>query len=295
MKIAILSRRPQIYSTSRLVEAGKKRGHDIQVVDTLRCFMNINSENPSIHYKGKLLPAFDAIIPRIGASINFYGAAVVRQFEMMGVYSINQSDAITKARDKFRSLQLLSKKGIGLPITGFARSPNDAHEIVQMVGGPPLIIKLLEGTQGIGVVLAETKNTAESVIEAFLGHKANILIQEYIQEAKGADLRCFVVGKKVVAAIRRQAVAGEFRANIHRGGKAEVVTLSEEEHRTALRVAQLVGLNVAGIDIIRSKRGPLVLEINASPGLEGVEKATGLDIAQMIIECIEQNTTAKKE
>lgn len=289
MKIAILSRKPSLYSTRRLVEAAKKRGHEVHVVDTLRCYMNITSQQSNIHYKGKALTGFDAVIPRIGASITFYGAAVVRQFEMTGVFPVNESMAITRARDKLRSLQLLSRRGIGLPTTSFARSPDDVGDLIHIVGGPPLVIKLIEGVHGIGVVLAETKSAAESVIEAFLGQKVNILVQEYIRESAGSDLRCFVVGKKVVAAIRRQAEPGEFRANIHRGGKALKVRLTAEERHTAIKAAQILGLNVAGVDIIRSKRGPLVLEVNSSPGLKGVEAATGIDIADMIISFIEKN------
>lgn len=287
MKIAILSRKPKLYSTKRLVEAATQRGHQVQVIDTLRCYMNISSNKPSIHYKGLELSDFNAIIPRIGASITFYGNAVVRQFEIMGVFSVNESVAITRARDKLRSLQLLSRKGLGLPITGFAHSPDDVNDLIEMVGGPPLVIKLLEGTQGIGVVLAETKGAASSVIDAFLGLKANIMLQEYIHEAGGADIRCFVVGNKVIAAMKRQAQPGEFRSNLHRGGKAQLVEITSEERAAAINAAKIMGLNVAGVDILRSARGPLIMEVNASPGLKGIEKATGKDVAGIIIEFIE--------
>ena len=289
MKILILSRNPRIYSTRRLVEAAKAREHTVRVVDTLHCYMNISSLEPSVHYKGERLEDFDAVIPRIGASITFYGAAVLRQFEMMGVYSLNESVAISRARDKLRSLQLLSRKGVGLPVTGFAHSPDDIQDVIRIVGGAPLVIKLLEGTQGIGVVLAETKKAAESVIEAFMGLTANIMVQEFIKEAGGSDIRCFVVGGKVVAAMKRTAKEGEFRSNLHRGGTAEVIKLTPEERSTAVRAANIVGLNVAGVDILRSNHGPVVMEVNSSPGLEGIEKATGKDIAGMIIEFIEKN------
>lgn len=287
MNIAILSRNPRLYSTQRLVEAAKQRGHEVRVIDPLRCYMNINSTAPTIHYEGEQLPAFDAVIPRIGASIAFYGTAVVRQFEMKGVFSVNESVAITRARDKLRSLQLLSRKGIGLPITGFANSPDDIDDLINMVGGAPLVIKLLEGTQGLGVVLADTKNAAKSVIEAFFNLDANIMVQEYIKESKGADIRCFVINGKVVAAMQRQGPAGEFRSNLHRGGKAKLIKITPEERATAVRAAQIIGLNLAGVDLLRSARGPLVMEVNASPGLEGIEKATGKDIAGMIIKFIE--------
>jgi ribosomal protein S6--L-glutamate ligase len=288
MKIAILSRRSQLYSTQRLVEEARKRGHQVRVVDTLRCYMNINAHQPSIHYKGENLIGFDAIIPRIGASITFYGTAVLRQFEMMNVFTINDSLAITRSRDKLRALQLLSRKGVGLPVTGFAHSPDDINDLIAMVGGTPLVIKLLEGTQGIGVVLAETRQAAESVIEAFLGLRAHILVQEYIKEAKGADIRAFVVNGKVIAAMRRQAKAGEFRSNLHRGGRAELIKISPEERSTAIRAAKIMGLNVAGVDLLRSERGPLVMEVNSSPGLEGIEKATGKNVAELIIKFIEE-------
>ena len=294
MKIAILSRSRRIYSTRRLVEAAKAAGHDVQVIDTLRCYMNIASHRPTIHFRGEPLGDFDAVIPRIGASITFYGTAVLRQFEMQGVFPLNESVAITRARDKLRSLQLLSRKGIGMPVTGFAHSPDDVDDLIKMVGGAPLVIKLLEGTQGIGVVLAETRKAAESVIEAFMGLKANIMVQEYIAESRGADIRCFVVGNKVVAAIKRQAAPGEFRSNLHRGGTAEVIKITPEERSTAVRAARIMGLNVAGVDVLRSNHGPLVMEVNSSPGLEGIEGATGKDIAGLIIRWMEDNAKSGK-
>ncbi len=289
MKIAILSRRASLYSTSRLVEAAKARGHEVRVINPLRCYMNITSHRPSIHYNGEALESYDAVIPRIGASITFYGCAVVRQFEMMGVYPLNESVAITRSRDKLRSLQLLARKGIGLPVTGFAHSPDDIQDVIKMVGGAPLVIKLLEGTQGIGVVLAETEKAAESVIEAFLGLRANILGQEFIGEAGGSDIRCFVVGEKVVAAMKRTGKEGEFRSNLHRGGTAELIRITPEERSTAVRAAKVMGLNVAGVDILRSNHGPVVMEVNSSPGLEGIEQATGKDVAGMIIQFLEKN------
>ena len=289
MKIAILSRNPKLYSTRRLVEAIQERGHEAKVIDVLRCYMDITSHRPGIHYKGEDLSGFDAVIPRIGASVTFYGTAVLRQFEMMGTYPLNESVAITRARDKLRSLQLLSRKGIGLPVTGFANAPDDIQDLIKMVGGAPLVIKLLEGTQGIGVVLAETRKAAESVIEAFMGLKANILVQEYIGEAGGADIRCFVIGEKVVAAMKRQAKEGEFRSNLHRGGSASLIRITPEERSTAVRAARTMGLNVAGVDILRSNHGPVVMEVNSSPGLEGIEAATGKDVAGLIIDFIQKH------
>ncbi len=288
MKIGVLSGNPELYSTRRLVEAGKKNGHEIRVVDPLRCYMTIASQRPTIHYRGEELSGFDAIIPRIGASITFYGTAVVRQFEMMGVYSVNESVAISRSRDKLRSLQLLARRGIGLPVTGFAHSTQYTQDLISLAGGAPLVIKLLEGTQGIGVVLAETDKAAESVIEAFRGLKENILVQEFIKEAQGADIRCFVVGDKVVAAMKRQGKEGEFRSNLHRGGKASVVRLTPEERSTASRAARIMGLNVAGVDLLRSNHGPVVMEVNSSPGLEGIETATDKDVADLIIQFIEK-------
>lgn len=293
MKIAILSRNRNLYSTKRLQEAGELRGHEVRVIDPLTCYMNINMTAPTIHVRGQELPQFDAVIPRIGASVTFYGTAVLRQFEMMGVYPLNESVAITRSRDKLRSLQLLSRKNIGLPVTGFANKPSDIPDLIDMVGGAPCVIKLLEGTQGIGVVLAETRQAAESVVEAFMGLKANIMVQEYISEAGGADIRCFVIGDKVIAAMKRQAKPGEFRSNLHRGGSASLVRLTPEERSTAVRAAKTMGLNVAGVDILRSKHGPLVMEVNSSPGLEGIEGATGIDVAGKIIEFIEKNLAGR--
>ncbi|MDH3354673.1 MAG: 30S ribosomal protein S6--L-glutamate ligase [Chromatiales bacterium] len=291
MKIAILSRNKKLYSTRRLVEACEERGHEVRVIDTLRCYMNITSEKPELHYRGENLLDFDAVIPRIGASVTFYGTAVLRQFEMMGVFPVSESVAISRSRDKLRSLQLLSRVGVGMPKTGFANSPDDVQDLIKMVGGAPLVIKLLEGTQGIGVVLAETKKAAESVIEAFMGLKANILVQEFIKEAGGADIRCLVIGNRVVAAMQRQGAEGEFRSNLHRGGTASLIKLTPAERATAIKAAKVMGLNVAGVDLLRSDRGPLVMEVNSSPGLEGIESATGKDVAGMIIEFIEK--TAK--
>ncbi|CEO41206.1 30S ribosomal protein S6--L-glutamate ligase [Photobacterium kishitanii] len=293
MKIGILSRNQSLYSTSRLIEAAEQRGHEIKVIDALRCYMNINSQKPSIHFKGEDLVDFDAVIPRIGASVTFYGTAVLRQFEMMGVYTVNESVAISRSRDKLRSMQLLSRKCIGMPVTGFASKPDDVKDLLDMVGGAPVVIKLLEGTQGIGVVLAETRKAAESVIEAFMGLKANIMVQEYIKEAGGADIRCFVIGDKVIAAMKRQGAEGEFRSNLHRGGSAALVKITPEERKTAVAAAKIMGLSVAGVDLLRSERGPLVMEVNSSPGLEGIEKATGKDIAGMIIDYIEKHASKK--
>jgi ribosomal protein S6--L-glutamate ligase len=289
MKIAILSRRARLYSTQRLVEAAHARGHQIEVIDTLRCYMNIASHKPSIHYKGRELKGFDAVIPRIGASITFYGTAVLRQCEIMGIFPVNESVAISRSRDKLRSLQLLARKGIGLPVTGFAHSPDDTSDLIRIVGGSPLVIKLLEGTQGMGVVLAETPKAAESVIDAFTGLKVNILVQEFIKEAECSDIRCFVVDGKVVASMKRQAKPGEFRSNLHRGGTSSAVKITPEERKTAVRAARIMGLNVAGVDILRSKHGPAVLEVNSSPGLKGIESTSGIDVASKIIDFIEQN------
>lgn len=294
MKIAILSRKPGLYSTRRLQQAAEERGHQVRVIDPLGCYMNITSHHPEIHYRGEKLDGFDVVIPRIGASITFYGTAVVRQFEMMGVYSVNESVAITRSRDKLRSLQLLARKGIGLPVTGFAHSTKYTDDLINLVGGAPLVVKLLEGTQGIGVVLAETKKAAESVIEAFRGLKAQILVQEFLKEAKGADIRCFVIGERVVASMMRQAKPGEFRSNIHRGGVGTLIKITPEERSTAVRAAQIMGLNVAGVDILRSNHGPVVMEVNSSPGLEGIEKASKKDIADMVIQFIEKHAKPGK-
>ena len=294
MKIAILSRKSTLYSTKRLIEAAESRGHTADTIDTMRCYMNITSARPTIHYKGGELKVYDAVIPRIGASVTFYGAAVIRQLEMMGVFCVNDSVAITRARDKLRSLQLLSKKGIGLPITGFAHSLDEIKDLIAMVGGPPLVIKFLEGTQGIGVILVETAKAARSVLEAFLGLKVNIMVQEYIKEAGGADIRCFVVGGKVIATMKRQAKSSEeFRSNLHRGGIATPVEITDEERTMAIRGAHIIGLNVAGVDIVRSNRGPLIMEVNASPGLEGIERATGKNVAEAIIQFVEKELDSK--
>ena len=291
MKIAILSRLEKLYSTHRLKEAAIKRGHEIEVIDTLCCYMNIASSKPSIHYKGHQLSGYEAVIPRIGSSITFYGTAVLRQFEMMGLYTLNNSVAISRSRDKLRSLQLLARKGVGMPITGFAHSPDDTEDLLKVVGGSPVVVKLLEGTQGMGVVLAETPKAAESVIDAFAGLKINILVQEFIKEADCSDIRCFVIGDKVVASMKRQAKEGEFRSNIHRGGSSSVVKVTPEERATAVKAAKVMGLNVAGVDILRSNKGPLVLEVNSSPGLKGIEKATGIDVAERIIKFMEKSYT----
>ncbi|MGC1198403.1 MAG: 30S ribosomal protein S6--L-glutamate ligase [Geitlerinemataceae cyanobacterium] len=288
MKIAILSRDSSLYSTKRLKEAGEERGHEIKIIDHLRCYMNITAHRPSIMYQGKLLEDVDAVIPRIGASNTFYGTAVVRQFEMMGVFTANESQAISRSRDKLRCLQILAKEGIGLPVTGFAHSTQDIEGVINIVGGAPLVIKLLEGTQGIGVVLAETYQAAKSVIEAFRGLNANILVQEFIKEAQGADLRCFVFDDKVVAAMKRQGAPGEFRSNLHRGGNAEKIKLTPEERSTAVRAAKAMGLKVAGVDLLRSNHGPVVMEVNSSPGLEGIESATGVDMAAKVMDFLEK-------
>jgi len=274
--------------------AGKERGHEMVLIDHRRCYMNITSHRPGIHFKGKPIEGVEAVIPRIGASVSFYGTAVVRQFEMMGVYSVNESVAITRSRDKLRALQLLSRRGIGLPVTGFANSPGDTEDLLKFVGGAPVVIKLLEGTQGVGVVLAETNKAAESVIEAFSGLKANFMVQEYIKEAGGADIRCLVIGDKVVASMKRQGKEGEFRSNLHRGGSATLIKITPEERSTAVRSAKVMGLNVAGVDLLRSNHGPVVMEVNSSPGLEGIETATKKDIAAMIIQFIEKNAIKGK-
>jgi ribosomal protein S6--L-glutamate ligase len=289
VKIAILSRDGSLFSCKRLREAALTRHHSVDIIDPLSCYMNINCDSPSIHYRGKQLCAYDAVIPRIGTAITFYGTAVLRQFELMGSFVLNDSTAIARARDKLHSLQLLAREGIDLPVTGFADSPDDTGDLIAMVGGAPLVVKLVEGTQGIGVVLAETPQAAKSVIDAFRGLKAQFLVQEYIQEAKCCDIRCLVVGDQVVAAIERQAQPGDFRSNLHRGGSAHNVTITSQERTVAIKAAATMGLHIAGVDILRARRGPLVMEVNASPGLEGVETATGVDIAGLMINYIEQN------
>lgn len=289
MRIAILSRNGNLYSTNRLVEAGQKRGHEMMVIDHQKCVLVIEQSQPRIIYKGEELKGIDAIIPRIGASVTFYGAAVVRQFEQMHVFSTVESQALVRSRDKLRSLQLLAKAGIGMPKTAFASSPKDIDDVIKQVGGAPVVIKLLEGTQGIGVILAETHNSAKSVIEAFLGVEVNILVQEFIKEAKGADIRAFIVDGQIVGAMRRQGAEGDFRSNLHRGGKASLIELSPEEKKTAIKAVKKLGLAIAGVDMLQGERGPLVMEVNSSPGLEGIEGATGVDIAGKIIEYIERN------
>ena len=284
MKLAILSRNAKLYSTVRLVEAARERGHVVRVLDPLRCYMAIAPGRFQMHYKGKALTDVDAVIPRIGASISFYGTAVLRQFELMGAFSPNTSDAILRSRDKLRCHQMLAGEGLGLPLTVFGDNPDDTADLLGMLGKPPHVIKLNEGTQGTGVILAETASASRSVIEAFRGLYANFLVQEFIAEAKGADLRCFVVGDRVVAAMRRQAGEGEFRSNLHRGGTASPVELEPAEIDTALRAARVMGLGVAGVDLLRSKSGPLVLEVNSSPGLEGIEAASGVDVAGAVID-----------
>ena len=288
MKIALLSRNRKLYSSRRIIEAAEERGHEVVVIDVLRAYMNIASHKPSIHYKGAPVEGVDAVIPRIGASVTAYGTAVLRQFEMMGVVSLNESVAISRSRDKLRSMQLLSRKGIGMPLTGYANKPDDIKDMIKMVGGAPLVIKLLQGTQGIGVVLAETQKAAESVIEGFMGVNADILVQEFIKEAGGADIRCFVIDGKVAASMKRQGAEGEFRSNLHRGGSSSLIKITPEERSTAVRAARIMGLNVAGVDLLRSNHGPVVMEVNSSPGLEGIEGATGKDIAGMIISNLEK-------
>lgn len=288
MKLAILSRNRKLYSTQRLIESAEARGHSVKVIDPLRCYMRISPGLAEIHYRGRVLEGFDAIIPRIGASITFYGTAVVRQFESMGVYTPNTSDAIQRARDKLRSMQLLAQRGIGLPTTVCADSPDDTEDLVEMLGEPPHVLKLVEGTQGQGVVLADTRSASLSLAEAFRGVRANFLMQEFIREARGSDLRAFVVGGKVVAAMLRQAREGEFRSNLHRGGSALRVRLTREERQTALAAAETMGLGIAGVDLLRSERGPLVLEVNSSPGLEGIEATSGVDVGGLIIEHMER-------
>ncbi len=289
MKIAMLTRNPRLYSHKRMQEAAEERGHEFEMINTLRCSMNIASRRPEIYYDGSKLPKYDAVIPRIGASITFYGLAVLRQFEMQGTYPLNESVAIGRSRDKLRSMQLLARDGIGLPVTTFAHDPKKAEEVMSLAGGTPVVIKLLEGTQGIGVVLADTNRSAKSVIEAFRGAGVNILVQEFIKEAGGTDIRAFVIGGKVVAAMKRTGAEGEFRSNLHRGGSAQAIKITPEERSTAVRAAKSMGLNVCGVDMLRSNHGPVVMEVNSSPGLEGVEKATGKDIAGMIIDFMAKN------
>jgi ribosomal protein S6--L-glutamate ligase len=289
VKYAVLSRRGSLYSTRRLIEAGRMRGHEMHVINYLRCYMDLTSQRPQVLFRGEPVSGFDAVIPRIGASHAFYGASVVRQFEMMGVFSANESLGISRAHDKLRQLQLLARAGIGMPVTGFAHDSEDIGGIIDSVGGAPVVVKLLQGTQGKGVVLAETRKAAESVIGAFRELDANILVQEFIKESRGSDIRAFVVGRRVVASMERQAAPGEFRSNIHRGGTARAVKLTPEERSTARRAAQRVGLAVAGVDMMRSNHGPVVLEVNSSPGLEGIEEASGVDVAAEIVKFLEKN------
>ncbi len=295
MKVCILSRGPKLYSTLRLKEAGKERNIKVDVIDPLRCYMNITSANPTIHYKGKLLDNYRAVIPRIGTSTTFYGTAVLRQFEMAGVFPLNDSEAILRSRDKLRSLQILAREGLGLPITGFAHSTKMTGELIDIVGGAPLIVKLLTGTQGKGVVLGETKKAATSVIEAFKALEASYLVQEFIKESAGEDIRCFVVGDKVVASMLRKGADGDFRSNLHGGGIATKVKISPAERRTAIGAARAMGLVVAGVDLLRSNKGPLVMEVNSSPGLEGIEKSTGIDVAGKIFDFIEKFVTESRK
>lgn len=291
MRIAILSRNKNLYSTKRLIEAAEKRGHEVIVIDHMKCVLAIEQGRPHIYFDGKEITGVNAVIPRIGASATFYGTAVVRQFEMMKIFTAVESQALVRSRDKLRSLQILARAGLGIPKTAFASSPKDKDidSVIDAVGGAPCVIKLLEGTQGIGVILAENRKAAKSVIEAFLKLEANMLVQEFIAEAKGADLRVFVVDGQVVGAMKRQAKEGEFRSNIHRGGTATVIKLTPEERATAIKAAKKLGLGIAGVDLLQSLRGPLVMEVNSSPGLEGIEGATGLDIAGKIIEYVERN------
>ncbi len=293
MKIAILSRNTKLYSTQRLVAAARERGHIVRVLDPLRCYMKISPGKFQLNYKGKPLTGVDAVIPRIGASVTRYGTAVLRQLELMGAYTPNSSDAILRARDKLRCHQLLAGEGIGLPITVFGDNPDDTTDLLGMLGKPPHVVKLIEGSQGNGVVLAESISASRSVIEAFRGLYANFLVQEFVAEAKGADIRCFVVGEKVVAAMHRQAEAGEFRSNLHRGGQASSVKLTAAERNTAIRAAKVMGLEVAGVDLLRSRKGPLVLEVNSSPGLEGIEGTSGVDVAGAIIEHVAGRTPGR--
>ena len=292
MKIAMLARNPDLYSHRRLVEAAEARGHRIDIINTTQCYVNITAHRPQVKYKGEFLTGYDAVIPRIGASITFYGLAVLRQFEMMGVWPLNESVAIDRCRDKLRCLQILSREGLGLPVTGFANSAKQAEEVIRMVNGPPVVIKLLEGTQGIGVMLGETMSSAKSVFEAFRGAKVNILVQEFIEEAGGTDIRAFVIGKRVVGAMMRRGAPNEFRSNLHRGGVGKKIRITPEERSTATRAATTLGLNVAGVDFLRANHGPVIMEVNSSPGLEGIESATGKDIAEQIIAFME--THAKR-
>ncbi len=289
MRFIMLARNPSLYSHKRLVDTAQARGHEIDVINTLQVHMNISSSRPTLRYGGKELPIYDAVIPRIGASVTHYGLAVLRQFEVQGVYPLNESVAIGRSRDKLRALQLLAREGIGMPVTAFAHGPRKAEAVIKEVGGAPVVIKLIEGTQGMGVILAETEASAKSIIEAFSAASVNIMVQEYIKEAHGSDIRAFVVGGEVVAAMRRTGRDGDFRSNLHRGGDAEAIELTELERATAVWSAEALGLNVCGVDLLRSHRGPMVLEVNSSPGLKGIEGATGVDVASLIIAFLERN------
>jgi len=294
MRIALLARNPELYSHKRLMEAAESRGHEIEWINTLQVYLRLGRTKAEMRYRGHEMPHFDAVVPRIGASVTFFGTAVLRQFEVMGVYPLNESVSISRSRDKLRSLQLLSRKGIGIPVTGMAQGTRQTEDLIEMVGGPPLVIKLLEGTQGMGVVLADTMQAAKSMVNAFSGLDANILVQEFIGEAGNQDLRCLVIGDKVVAAMSRKGPEGDFRSNLHRGGSAARVRITPKERETAVKAAKAMGLNVCGVDMLRSERGPLVMEVNSSPGLEGIEKTTGLDVAGKIIEFIEKNAKPNK-
>ena len=289
MKIVILSQNPNLYSTKRLIEAGKKKGHEMQVIDHSKCDLIIEKKKPGLIYQGKQIEGVDGVIPRIGSSITFYGTAVVRQFEMMKVFTAVESQALVRSRDKLRSLQILSRAGLGLPKTVFSNYSRDVGAVIDNAGGAPVVIKLLEGTQGLGVVLADNRNSAESILEAFNGLQARVIVQEFIKEAMGADLRVFIVDGVVVGAMKRQGKEGEFRSNLHRGGSANIIELTDEEENAALRAAKAMGLGIAGVDLLQSERGPLILEVNSSPGLEGIESATGNDIAGHIIKYVERN------
>ncbi len=289
MKIALLTRNQKLYSHQRLIETATRRGHEMVPIDYLKCYMNITSKKPELRYQGEKLEGFDAVIPRIGASHTFYGMAVLRQFEMMGVYPLNESVAIGRSRDKLRSLQLLARDGVGLPVTAFAQDSKRTDDLLDIVGGAPVVIKLLEGTQGIGVVLSETHKSAKSVVEAFHGANVAILVQEFIKEAEGSDIRAFVVGRSLVAAMERRGAKGDFRSNLHRGGSASMIEMTPLEKSTALKAARSMGLNVAGVDMLRSSHGPVVIEVNSSPGLEGIEKATGVDVADTILRFVERH------
>jgi ribosomal protein S6--L-glutamate ligase len=289
MKFAVLSANPNLYSTRRIIEAGKKKGHEMIIIDHTKCDLVIEKKKPCVIYKGQEITDVDAVIPRIGASVTFFGTAVVRQFEMMKKFTATESQALVRSRDKLRSLQILSRAGLDLPKTVFSNYSKDVSNVVEKVGGAPLVIKLLEGTQGLGVVLADNKNSAESILEAFNGLQARVIVQEFIKEAKGADIRAFIVDGVVVGAMKRQGKEGEFRSNLHRGGSANIIELTDEEENAALKAAKCMGLGIAGVDMLQSARGPLILEVNSSPGLEGIETATGKDIAAQIIKYVERN------